>query len=190
MPVPDFSPGEVLTAAAMDQVGLWLIETKDVTTAGTIDFTNKFSSSYANYLLMWSYLQNTSDASLFLQFRDSGGVLSTGYRHGYGGNYTSSGTPLFQGFSFQTTDTTSSFVGSSGSAGNRSSGYLQIMNPAASAICFANGQSATLSVSATLANTYLSGGIVHNVATARTGIRLFPAAGTVTGKFSLYGYRN
>ena len=174
---PDFTTGQVLTAAQMSAVGLWLIETKDVTSTGILDFTDVFLGDYANYLLMWSYLQNTNDAALNLQFRDSGGVLNTAYRFGFGGSFTSSGSPLFAGFSFQTTDTTSAFTGSTPTAGTRSSGYLQIMNPASSQICHGNGQATTLSVSATIANAYVQGGILHNTATARTGIRLFPKIG-------------
>ena len=50
MPVPDFSPGEVLTAAAMDQVGLWLVKTQTITSAAsTQDITGCFNSDFANY---------------------------------------------------------------------------------------------------------------------------------------------
>jgi len=190
MPVPDFSPGEVLTAAAMDSIGLWEIEVKDVVNAGTIDFTNVFSTNYTGYLLTWQYVQNTSQADLQFQFRDSGGAVASGYRWGYGGNYVSGGTPTFAGFSFQVTDATQCYIGSGANVGARASGHLIMPSPTGSTICYGHGQAASINYTGTLTNVYLTGGIVHNTTTNRTGIRLFPGAGTVTGKFSLYGYRN
>ena len=49
MPVPDFSPGEVLTAAAMDQVGLWLVKTQTFSAASP-DITAVFSANYEHYV--------------------------------------------------------------------------------------------------------------------------------------------
>jgi hypothetical protein len=55
MPVPDFSPGEVLTAAAMDSIGLWLVKTQAVG-AGALSavVTGAFSSDYNNYFVTWT----------------------------------------------------------------------------------------------------------------------------------------
>jgi hypothetical protein len=57
MPVPDFSPGEVLTAAAMDSIGLWLVKTVTIpaspaTTA--VDVTSCFTSDYENYKVTYT----------------------------------------------------------------------------------------------------------------------------------------
>jgi hypothetical protein len=52
MPVPDFSPGEVLTAAAMDSIGLWLVKTQTIGTAvSSVTVSDAFSADYANYLI-------------------------------------------------------------------------------------------------------------------------------------------
>lgn len=71
MPVPDFSPGEILTAAAMDSVGLWRITTCTVSSTGgtaatasngvitvgtgntTVTINNAFSADYDNYFITW-----------------------------------------------------------------------------------------------------------------------------------------
>jgi hypothetical protein len=55
MPVPDFSPGEVLTAAAMDSIGLWLVKTVTVG-AGvvTVAVPNAFNADYENYLITYT----------------------------------------------------------------------------------------------------------------------------------------
>jgi hypothetical protein len=52
MPVPDFSPGEVLTAAAMDSIGLWLVKTQTIgTSVASVTVTGAFSADYENYLV-------------------------------------------------------------------------------------------------------------------------------------------
>lgn len=53
MPVPDFSPGEVLTASAMDSIGLWLISTTTIGTGVTsVPVNNCFSSNYKKYRII------------------------------------------------------------------------------------------------------------------------------------------
>jgi hypothetical protein len=50
MPVPVFTSGEVLTAANMNQVGLWLVKTQTFSAAANCDVTSVFSSSFENYI--------------------------------------------------------------------------------------------------------------------------------------------
>jgi hypothetical protein len=55
MPVPDFSPGEVLTSAAMDSIGLWLVKTQTVLSgASTTVITDAFSADYDSYKVIWT----------------------------------------------------------------------------------------------------------------------------------------
>jgi hypothetical protein len=50
MPVPDFSPGEVLTAAAMDSIGLWLVKSQTIGAGvASVNVTDAFSADYDNY---------------------------------------------------------------------------------------------------------------------------------------------
>jgi hypothetical protein len=190
MPVPDFSPGEVLTAAAMDSIGLWLIETKTVTTAGVLDFTSVFTANYSGYRLIFDYTQVTTAGALNFQFRDSTGVISTStYLNNHAGQYESSGVATFAGFNYQRTPLTSAFICNC-AVGSRAQGAFDIINPMNSAPATAMGQWTAVSVSATLAQVQIQANIAHNASVARTGLRLSTGAGTVTGKFSLYGYRN
>jgi hypothetical protein len=53
MPVPDFSPGEVLTAAAMDSIGLWKIAEVNLT-GTTVNIVGCFSSSFDAYRIVIS----------------------------------------------------------------------------------------------------------------------------------------
>jgi hypothetical protein len=53
MPVPDFSPGEVLTAAAMDSIGLWLVKSEPIVgTPSTVTVTGAFSADFDNYKII------------------------------------------------------------------------------------------------------------------------------------------
>jgi hypothetical protein len=64
MPVPDFSPGEVLTAAAMDSIGLWLVKTQTVGAGvSSVTVTDAFSADYDNYLIYMSSTGSTATTS-------------------------------------------------------------------------------------------------------------------------------
>lgn len=188
MPVPDFSPGEVLTAAAMDSIGLWLIEKKDVVSAGIIDFTNVFTSNYTGYRLVIDYTQVTTVGNLNFQFLDSGGVIASNYLWNWSGQYTTTG-PLFAGYSYQTTVTNPAFVCSC-IVGGRVRGSFDIINPQNTANCSVFGSWNSVQPFTTITQANITGNVTHSASVARTGFRLSTQAGTATGKFALYGYRN
>jgi hypothetical protein len=91
MPVPDFSPGEVLTAGAMDSIGMWKVYSASfagVTSVILPDGT--FNANYRNYRLIYNIAVN-ADSAFTLRLRKNGtdnigfgynttmnGVLSTG----------------------------------------------------------------------------------------------------------------
>ena len=111
MPVPDFSPGEVLTASAMDSIGLWLVKTQTVGTAvSSVPVSGAFSNNFANYRIIISTvdfsangesvlltlsgvsgsvykynLQYSTYAAAGFTGTGSGGI-STGFLVGYGGS--------------------------------------------------------------------------------------------------------
>ena len=77
MPVPDFSPGEVLTAAAMDSIGLWLVKTQAVGAGvSTIVVSDAFSANYDNYLI--TYTGGSASTTMNLSLR-LGTVTTTEY---------------------------------------------------------------------------------------------------------------
>jgi F0F1-type ATP synthase membrane subunit c/vacuolar-type H+-ATPase subunit K len=96
MPVPDFSPGEVLTAAAMDSIGLWLVKTQTVgsTAVSSVLVTDAFSSNFTNYRILVTGGSSNTPLALGLQMGTT--LTGTGYYSGIiGTNYaggTSSGT--------------------------------------------------------------------------------------------------
>ena len=55
MPVPVFTSGEILTAANMNQVGMWLLKTQTIGSGvGSVSVTSVFSSSYDNYRVVFT----------------------------------------------------------------------------------------------------------------------------------------
>jgi hypothetical protein len=81
MPVPDFSPGEVLTAAAMDSIGLWLVKSQAVVGSPTsVTVTGAFSADYDNYRVVLNGIVPSAQDSFRVRF----GSATTGY---YGSMY-------------------------------------------------------------------------------------------------------
>jgi hypothetical protein len=79
MPVPDFSPGEVLTAAAMDSIGLWLVKSQTIGTGvSSVTVTGAFSADYDNYkiIVTGGVASATNVLNMTL------GSTSTGYYYG------------------------------------------------------------------------------------------------------------
>jgi len=191
MPVPDFSPGEVLTAAAMDAIGAWLLETKTLTaSAGPIQFDNKFTTDYDTYLLVGSFLQNTSTAEYSVQFQDASNNAVTGanYNTFIGGSYLSSGTPFFASFNRQAA-AASILIG--GSIATKQCGFeLTFIRPRAAVETTGSNSCNMADYNATLTDVHVTGGYVHELATAYYGCRINISAGTVTGKVSLYGFKS
>jgi hypothetical protein len=79
MPVPDFSPGEVLTAAAMDSIGLWKVASASATTGTQLYFSNCFSANYDSYRVIVSDLRATTAVGLDVQIGSGGSAASPGY---------------------------------------------------------------------------------------------------------------
>ena len=80
MPVPDFSPGEVLTASAMDSIGLWLVASGSNSNTTSLVIDNCFSANYAHYRIVFTATggaAGTTDA--FVQFRVGTTPTATNY---------------------------------------------------------------------------------------------------------------
>jgi hypothetical protein len=85
MPVPDFSPGEVLTAAAMDSIGLWLVKTVTIGAGVTsVPVNDCFSSDYQAYRIIIENLDTNGSASHDIQLN---GIATSTYFTG--GNFMS-----------------------------------------------------------------------------------------------------
>jgi hypothetical protein len=73
---PDFTTGQVLTAAQMNAVGLWLVKTQTVGTAvSSVTVSDAFSADFNNYLVTYSGGVGSGTANINLRF----GSTNTGY---------------------------------------------------------------------------------------------------------------
>jgi hypothetical protein len=178
MPVPDFSPGEVLTAAAMDSIGLWLVKTQTVGTGvSSVVITNAFSADYANYRITWTggTLSATTNVRMVL------GAAATGYySQTIYAAYSVSGGALAN-----IPDNNAvrwNYVGTGNT--NFASVRMDLYNP----------QATTRTLMSTQYADGASGGVGNGFldnATSYTDFTLSPGSGTMTGgTIRVYGYRN
>jgi hypothetical protein len=185
MPVPDFSPGEVLTAAAMDSIGLWKVASGSLSTA-TTDFVGCFTSDYRDYRIVISNVAFSGTGDLFFRML-SASTPATGSDYFWAVNgLTIANTASSSAGSGQTL----TYTGVSNTGANN----LQIGN---AVIDMHGPQLAQRTV-----NTSQAAGVItdyyhrtgmsaHNLTTAYDGIRfLTNSAVTVTGNVTIYGYRN
>jgi hypothetical protein len=174
MPVPDFSPGEVLTAAAMDSIGLWLVKTQTIGTGvSSVPVTDAFSANYDNYLVTINGGAASSDGDM----RMSLGASGTGYKNQilYA---TYNNTPL----AFSPTASQWNYVGSSGT--NELQARFEVFSPFTTKFTKCSSQYANSAA-------FVTFGGIHEVAASYTGFTLTPSVGTLTGGIiRIYGYRN
>ena len=192
MPVPDFSPGEVLTAAAMDSIGLWKITPTSVSGAGVTLTSNNvsfsgsteiiadgvFSSNYRDYLIMWDGQFTAGGSVLALQYR-TGTTTTTNYNDNFISMVSGSVSGFFsaaQGFVR---------VGATDASGWTSL-EAKIFCPNVASV-------PTRSHSTFLRNNANGPGEVsfgmQTATTQFTGLRLSITAGTMAGTMQIYGYR-
>lgn len=63
---PDFSVGGILTAAQMDQIGLWRVGKNTATSGTTCQVTGCFTTDYANYLVLVDNAVTAATAGIYL----------------------------------------------------------------------------------------------------------------------------
>ena len=176
MPVPDFSPGEVLTAAAMDSIGLWLVKTVTIGSGvASVPVTDAFSSTYDNYLITMSNGSMSTANTINIQI----GAVVTSYRWQFiYGNWAGSAlaTGTVTGTNFQ-------YCGSGNSDGLHMN--CTVMSP--------NLPKGTKIVSDASASGSFSGNMTGLLPTTTqyTDFTVIPNSGTLTGgTIRVYGYRN
>jgi hypothetical protein len=182
MPVPDFSPGEVLTAAAMDSIGLWLVKTQTVGAGvSSVIVTDAFSATYNNYLVVGDNIQFSAlNDSVFLQMRVGSTTANTNYFYALG-YWTYGGVAAVaasnNGPSFNN-------MARSLGAGDRTSFAITINGPFLT-------QKTTVGAWVTGTDLTGSGSGYHNQATSYNQCVFSTLAGSMTGgTIRVYGLRN
>ena len=179
MPVPDFSPGEVLTAAAMDSIGLWLVKTQTVgTSVSSVTVTGAFSADYENYKIIYSGGTQSANASHSIRL----GGSTTGYNTVLA--YTDSAAPAaFMQAAVQNNAALSAWIGG-GTAGQAAHAEFELLGPNLAAYTkIRNGLYQDGTSYGTMQGE-------HRVATAYTSFELAAGTGTFTGgTIFVYGYK-
>jgi hypothetical protein len=178
MPVPDFSPGEVLTAAAMDSIGLWLVKTQTIGSAvSSVTVTDAFSSSFDNYKIVVSGTTSSVGGNWFtFQFL---AAHTTGY-FGASRAVDYLGATIEQGRNNAASLLVSRNSGTLGYDGFT----VDVFNP------FVVSASSISSVGSGNIGYVISGGI-FNAATSFSQFVIGVSGGTMTGgTIRVYGYRN
>ena len=174
---PDFVAGNVLTAAQMNQIGLWLVKEQTVGTAvSSVTVSNCFNADYDAYRVVYTNVDGTvATNAVEVQLVDSGGTPATT-------NYALTG--IFMTYTATTVNglngTTWSFALGDVNAG----AAFDVYNPYLAVPTY----SAALTADVFYMRCW---GLKHTTAASYTGLKFIPVASTMTGgTIRVYGYRN
>jgi len=177
MTYPTFNSGDVLTAAEMNAVGLWLVKTQTIGNAvSSVAVTGAFSSDYDNYLVTVAGGVHSTGSQVFnLQM----GATVTGY---------------YYSLTYSAYNTTPSAAGGINVAKWDYAGGCNLAGLNARIDINSPFLAKATTFSSTVANhTNYAGNCVGllNNSTSYTGFTLGLSAGTMTGgTIRIYGYRN
>jgi hypothetical protein len=179
MTVPVFTTGEVLTASAMNSVGLWLVKSQTIGTGvSSVTVTSAFSADYDAYKIIISGGVGSTAANVGLNLAGS----TTGYYSG--GAVFSYSAAVQQNIS---DNNASSWTRAAQMSTDAINFDVTIVDPFLA-------KKTKISFIYALVDTAQTGGHgagFHNVATSYTGFTLTPSSGTFTGgTIRVYGYRN
>jgi hypothetical protein len=176
---PTFSAGAVLTAAQMNQLGLFLIKTVTIGAGVTsVPVTDAFNADYENYRIVFSGGTGSVEQSAVIQLNNSSG--STYQVFGYYGSYGVA-TLIAYGPGPLTSWTDAIRVGPNGY-----SAVVDICNP------YTSGKQTQGFSNANTNTTAYSWAIRDSSTASNTGFTLSVTGGvTLTGgTIRVYGYRN
>ena len=179
MSYPVFAAGDVLAASDMNAVGLWRLGSNTFTAQTGVNIDSVFTANYDVYRLFWLESDSNTAGETRVQFRTAGTTnVNNNYVH-QNTYFTTAAT-----FNRNTVATSSSMVTQNVGA----SGWLWemvIYNP------FSNTQNTIFTVNGNVdtGTLYFSGGGAFNTTTRFDGIRITRSAGTMTGEWWLYGYK-
>lgn len=177
---PDFVAGQVLTAAQMNKIGLWLIKVEAIGTAvSSVAVSAAFSTDYDNYLVIVSGGVASTTNALNLTL----GSTATGYYYGQMLVASYAAASITGANAQNTTSWPSVIRGTT----NSLNGRFELMQPFAAKnthILYGNAASTTT-------GTFSLGGGYLADTTSYTAFTLTTSTGTMTGgNIYVYGYRD
>lgn len=183
----------VMIADTDSPPGMQHISTQTFSAQTQVDFSDVFTSEFSSYSIVLHEYTCTQNGEMVFRLRDSGGVVATA-------NYDmsrleSTGTagvnPVVNPFTFvAASNWTMSFVVASGTAGAAIAGAINVYRPNDTTYTrFTSSIIRTDNATGTLYNVTSAGSF--RLTTQMTGFSLIRAGtGTITGRVSVYGYRN
>jgi hypothetical protein len=184
MPVPDFSPGEVLTAAAMDSIGLWKVASGPLSSSTTV-FESCFTDDFTNYRIVIDSPTLSASDTLFYRLY-SGATPNTTANYSF----------AFRGLTIGGAASDSSFTAASAGITGFTQNVLNNVVLGAVSMDIYGPKLAQRTFATHLAALYAgafvgrSGMSIHDVTTAFDGIGFMTlSATTMTGNVTIYGYR-
>jgi hypothetical protein len=177
---PDFTAGQVLTAAQMNAVGLWV--TKPLTAfsaASAINVDNAYSADFDNYIIVIKYDTSTT-GSMTYRNRVGGVDASSNYNSQF---LVVTGTSVSAA---RSTSQTSASIG--GDSQDNGLITLFVCSPFLAEPTLLKSEIARNQTSFATPGVDLYYGN-HSTATSYDGFSLIMAAGNVTGNYTVYGLR-
>jgi hypothetical protein len=178
MTFPTFSAGNVLTAADMNAVGLWLVKTQTITNGSSdVTVTGAFSADYDANKVIIANGGSAANSNCSLQI----GASTTGYYCSYTGVTFSTGAA-----SLAADNNAASFTLAAFSTTTTLNMNVDIMNPflADSTVIFGSR------VGGIASGGFLYSGVLNDT-TSHTSFKVTCATSTFTGgTIRVYGYRN
>lgn len=177
---PVFTAGQVLTAAQMNKIGLWLITSQTIGSAvSSVPVVDAFSADFDNYRVIISGGAGSTGSDLRLNY----GANTAGYYWAVTGNVWTQASTLAGG-----NNVAFAVVGNGQSDGLNAT--FDVLQPFTTAKTTTVGGYTVLSTGAGTGRQVCSGSF-HNSATSFTDFTITPSAGTLTGgTINVYGYRN
>jgi hypothetical protein len=185
MPVPNFSPGEVLTANAMDQVGLWKIASGALSGTAT-NFAGCFPTDFTNFRIVIDQIVfDAAPAELYYQFLNGTTAVNSNYRYAYLGLNALNTSQNANQNTVQTVAWTGIGINAFPNL-VLATLTLDVIAPNVASRTFAH----TSAIYFDSTNAFRVGLSMNNATTAFDGIRfLTNSAAQFTGKVTIYGYR-
>jgi hypothetical protein len=177
---PDFVSGQILTAAQLSAVGMWLVKTQTVAALSTeILLDSVFTSDYQNYKVEATFTSSGA-VNMLVQFR-------TGTTNDASNTYTYENMSV-EGVTVGAARATSTSWKPGDIYSTSDSNFLTatIFRPKEAARTLWNSQSLSALNGATL--TFSAGQFANT--TAFDGFRIYPSSGTFSATVRVYGIRN
>lgn len=182
MTYPSFSVGEVLTAADMNAVGLWLVKSTNFSAASTCPMESVFSSNYLNYLVKITMTGSASSFASLVFYTGTNTEYTAANYYRYGAYYGTGAWTNYQA-SNQTSMVLTNY---SNVAANITHTELNIFAP----------NNTSFRTNARNDSWDAAGGLmfrtenVVDTTSAFTGFVIKPGSGTMTARIRVYGYKD